>query len=261
MIKLFHDIKDNRSALVTLVDVNVKTTVSSTRLGWLWWLLNPLITMLIYYFFVGVIMNRGGDNYHLFVLTGIVAWQFFAVALAGSTTVITNNKQLIRQVALPIEMLVVIPSLVQLFFGTVGIFIVMLLNYPLIGIHSLAVIPLLLLIAMASYGLGLFLSVINVHVKDTKHIIGYILRAGFFLSPILFPVSRIADNQRIPEFAKTLFSFNPMAWLISALRTVLLEATLFSWQEFLILTAVLILLIQLGLFWVRASSSLIIKML
>lgn len=261
MIKLFHEIKDNRPALVTLVGVNVKTTVSSTRLGWLWWLFNPLITMGIYYFFVNVIMQRGGDNYHLFVLTGIVAWQFFAVALAGSTTVIINNKQLIRQVALPATMLVTIPPLVQLFFGAVGISIVMLWNYPAMGLHSLAVIPLLLLIAMVAYGFGLYLAVIIVYIKDTKKIIAYILRAGFFLSPVLFPASRILESPRIPEIAKFAFALNPMSWIITALRTVVLDGALYNWKEFFLLLCLILLLIQIGLFWIRENSSQIIKML
>ena len=261
MIQLFHDIKDNRAALVTLIEVNVKTTVSSTRLGWLWWLFNPLITMGIYYFFVNVIMQRGGDDYHLFVLTGIVAWQFFAVALAGSTTVIINNKQLIRQVALSTSMLVTIPPLVQLFFGAVGTSIIMLWNYPTIGFHSLAVIPLLLLIAMVAYGLGLFLAVINVYIKDTKEIIGYILRAGFFLSPVLFPAARILESERIPEIAKLIFQLNPMSWIITALRTVLLDGKLYSGQKFCVLLGLILLLVQIGLFWIRANSSQIVKML
>ena len=261
MIKLFHEIKNNQSALVTLVGVNVKTTVSSTRLGWLWWLLNPLITMLIYYFFVNVIMQRGGDNYHLFVLTGIVAWQFFAVALSGTTTVITNNKQLIRQVALPTTMLVTIPPLVQLFFGAVGISIVMLWNYPTIGLHSFTVIPLLLLIALLAYGLGLFLAVMTVFVQDTKQVISYILRAGFFLSPVLFPASRILESPRIPEIAKTAFGLNPMSWIITALRTVLLDGGLYSWLELCWMFGLVFLLVQVGLLWIRANSSHLIKML
>ncbi len=261
MIRLYDEIVTHRTALLTLVEVNVKTTVSSTRLGWLWWLFNPLITMAIYYFFVNVILGRGGDNYHLFVLTGIVAWQFFAVALAGSTTVIINNQQLIRQVALPISMLVTIPPLVQLFFGAVGTSIIMLWNYSAVGLHSFAVIPLLLLVAMVSYGLGLFLAVFNVYIKDTKEIIGYILRAGFFLSPVLFPASRIIESDRIPEIAKVLFQLNPMSWIITSLRTILLDGKLYSWQEFFILFALILLLIQAGLFWIRRQGSQIIKML
>jgi len=261
MNKLFHEIIDNRSALVTLVDVNIKTTVATTRLGWLWWVINPLIMMGIYYFFVHIIMDRGGENYHLFVLTGLIAWQSFSTALTGTANVILKNKQLIRQVALPIGMLTAIPILVQLFFNSFGIIIILIWNYPVAGIHSLLVVPLLILIGLVVYGLGLFLSVINVYLRDTKQIMAYVLRAGFFLSPILFPASRVLDSAKLPEFIKTIFNLNPMCWIITALRKVLLDGQMFNWQIFFMMLLISLMIIQVGLFWLRANSSKIIKML
>ncbi len=261
MTKLFHEIIDNRSALVTLVDVNIKTTVATTRLGWLWWVINPLIMMGIYYFFVHIIMDRGEENYHLFVLTGLIAWQSFRAALTGTTNVILKNKQLIRQIALPIGMLTAIPILVQLFFNSFGIIIILIWNYPVAGIHSLSVVPLLILIGLVVYGLGLFLSVINVYLRDTKQIMAYVLRAGFFLSPILYPASRVLDSAKLPEFVKTVFNLNPMCWIITALRMVLLDGRMFNWQNFFTMLLISLMIIQVGLFWLRANSSRIIKML
>lgn len=261
MHKLFKEVKDHQSAFITLVRVNIKTTVATTRLGWLWWIINPLIMMAIYYFFVNVLLERGGAGYHLFVLTGLVAWYFFNRSVVEATKVIFNNKQLICQVALPISILVAIPVLVQFFFASIGIIIVMVWSYGTAGFHSLAVVPLMLLIAMVSYGLGLFVSVVNVYVKDTKEIISYALRAGFFLSPILYPTSRVLDSERIPDLAKMIYHCNPMAWIISALRQVLLEETLFNGREFFFLFLISFLLVQAGLFWLRAHSSQIVKML
>ena len=261
MLKLLLDLRKHKTALHALIGVNVKTTVSSTRFGWLWWLLNPLITMFIYYFFVGIILKRGGDNYHLFVLTGIVAWQMFSVAISGAIVVITNNKQLIQQVALPVEMLVLIPVLVQLFFGIVGVLIVLVWNYEAIGLISLFSIPLLILIAIAAYGIGLFLAVVNIYFKDTKNIIAYILRAGFFLSPILYPVTRITENDMIPSFIKLVLKINPMTQIIPELRSVLLHGTLNDFYSILILTGILLLIMQLGLIWIRNNSTMIVKML
>lgn len=261
MTRLLYEIKHYRSALLTLVEVNIKTTVASTRLGWLWWIVNPLVMMGIYYFFISVILERGGDNYHIFVLTGLVAWQGFSLALTGTTTVITSNKQLIRQVALPISTLLAIPILVQLFFNSIGIIIILIWNNSTVGIHSFATIPLLLLIGLFVYGLGLFFSVIAVYIKDTKLIIKYILRAGFFLSPILFPASRILESTRVPDIVKTVFNLNPMSWIINALRTVLIDGQLFSWQDFFMMLFISLIIVQIGLFWLRANASQIIKML
>lgn len=261
MKQLFREIQENTSALFTLIEVNIKTTVATTRLGWLWWVINPLITMGIYYFFVHVIMDRGGSNYHLFILTGLIAWQTFSAALTGTTKVITSNKQLIRQVALPIAMLTAIPVLVQLFFNSIGIFIILIWNYKAIGWHSLSVILLLILLGLIVYGLGLFLSVLSVYLTDTKQILAYVLRAGFFLSPVLFPASRITESDKLPEIAKIAFQLNPMTWLLTAFREVLLEGHMFSWRRYFIMLSISLVIIQLGLFWQRANASRIIKML
>jgi len=261
MIKFFDEIKNHQSAITTLVGVNIKTTVATTRLGWIWWIVNPLILMMIYYMFVNIIMDRGGENYHLFVLIGIVAWQSFSTAVTGTAKAVLTNKQLIRQVALPVSILIIIPILVQLFFNSIGMILVLFWNYQVIGFHSILVIPLLFLIGLIVYGLGLFLSVITVFVRDTTQILAYLLRAGFFLTPILYPASRVLDNEKVPELAKIVFKLNPMTWIISALREVLLEGHVFSWQTFFIITLISLLIIQIGLYWLRKNSSLIIKML
>lgn len=255
MISLFKELRKMHGAFFTLINVDIKTTVTSTRLGWLWWILHPLVNASIYYFFVSIIMGRGGDNYHLFVLTGIVSWSFFASALNGSTSSIVNNKNIMMQVAIRPEIIVLVPPVVQLFFGSIGISIVMLWNYTAIGIHTISLLPLLLLISLTSYGFGLFLSVSNVYLRDTKEIVGYILRAGFFLSPVLYPVSRITDSDKIPQLIKFIFEFNPIAWVITALRTVLLDGSLYSFQEYFLITLFVLAIIQIGLSYLRANAN------
>lgn len=215
----------------------------------------------IYYFFVSIVLERGGENYHLFILTGIVAWQYFTTTLLNATKVVENNLQLIKQVALPIPMLITIPVLVQMIFAVFGMGIIMVWNFEAIGFHSILVIPLLILTGMVSYGFGLYVSVINVYFSDTSQILNYVLRMGFFLSPILFPAERILNNEKLPSIFKILFQINPMGVIISSFRDVLLEGKVFDINIILVLTAIVICIIQLGLMWVRANSSQIVKML
>src|SRR5690606_18530469 len=60
MFQLFKDLRQHHHALLTLFQVNVKTTVASARLGWLWWFIDPLVMMAIYYFIIHVVFQRGG---------------------------------------------------------------------------------------------------------------------------------------------------------------------------------------------------------
>ncbi len=103
MIKFVREISDNFHAFSALVKVGLKDSVFSTRLGVVWWIADPIIMMSIYYFMVRVVFNRGGENYHLFALCGIVAWQFFSRALRSGSRTITNNKSMIQQVGIPVS--------------------------------------------------------------------------------------------------------------------------------------------------------------
>ncbi len=261
MIRLSSNIYKNFDAFRVLVGVNIKTTVLSTRLGWLWWVLDPLFLMAIYYFLIKGIFGRGGEDYHVFVLTGIVSWQFFARSLTDVIGAIPGNKQIIQQIAFPLPMLVAVPIVTRLFFAMIGIFIIVCFNYSVVGINTLAVFPILLVITLLSYGLGLIVSVVNIFISDIKQFISYILRAGFFCTPILYPASRLLDSPNIPEQVKFVLQLNPMMWTISALRDVLLIGELYSWLEFTYVLFVAVLIVQIGLFWMRSVSSRIIKML
>ncbi|MEE4240646.1 MAG: ABC transporter permease [Desulfopila sp.] len=247
--------------MVSLTEASLKTTVDTTRLGWLWWVVSPLIMMGIYYVFVKIILGRGGENYHIFILTGIVAWQFFNNALIGTAQVVGQNAQLIKQVALPIPMLIMIPVLVQMTLAAVGVGIIMLWNIQMTGFHSLLVFPLLLLTGMTSYGLGLFISVLNVYISDISQLLQYILRMAFFLSPVLFPAERVLQNEKIPEMIKIIFHLNPMVTLIDGFRAVLIDGVFFALPNIMILFFCVVFLIQMGLVWVRRNTSQIIRML
>jgi len=241
--------------------MNVKTTVAASRMGWLWWIIDPLVMMAIYYFVIGVIFQRGGENYHLFVLTGVVAWQFFSRSLNNAARSVSQNKALICQIGIPMPILVAIPPIVQSFFAFIGVMIVMIWSHEHVGMQTLAVFPLLLLIALMAYGLGLFLAVFEVYVKDVGKLLGYILRAGFFLSPVLYSASRILDSDRVPHFAKVLFQLNPMAWILTALRKILLEGVMFDVVAFGLIALISIVMIQLGLVYIRSSANAITKLL
>ncbi|MBM9602682.1 ABC transporter permease [Desulfopila inferna] len=261
MIELARKLTHHFQAFKVLVGVNIRTTVLTTKLGWLWWILDPIIMMSIYYFLIKGVFGRGGENYHLFVLSGIVCWQFFTRALSGTINVIPSNKRIIRQIAFPLPILVAIPIFTHFFFAMIGMVIIISFNFSVTNVATLAILPLLCVIGLLSYGLGLFVSVINVFFADTGKFISYILRAGFFLSPILYPASRLLESQSIPDYIKIILQLNPMVWILPAAREVLLFGQMYDWRGFLILVVFVLFVVQFGLIWLRLNSSKIIKML
>ncbi len=261
MLRLVKELKKDHYAFFMLIMVNLKTNVFSTRLGVIWWLLDPLIMMSIYYFMVRIVFDRGAENYHLFALCGIVSWQCFSRSLKMASKAITSNKAIIQQIGISISMLISIPVIVQIIFAAIGFCIIVVWNYPVVGIHTLAVIPILFLIGLFGYSLALFLAIMEVWYKDINQIVGYILRVGFFLTPILYPVSRVLESEHIPEVAQLVFQINPFAWIIPAVRTVLLDGVVYKWTDYFIILTITLLITQIGLIWLRIQSPKLVKML
>jgi ABC-type polysaccharide/polyol phosphate export permease len=233
----------------------------TTRLGLLWWVLDPLIFMGIYYFVVSIVFNRGGPNYHLFALCGIVTFQSFSRSISLSTSSLVRNAGLIKQASIPIFFFVIIPPVVQAFFYLIGLLIILLWNWGVIGLHTLAIVVLVILMPLMACAAGMFLSVCHVYVRDTGKFVAYILRFGFFMSPVLYAPDRIYDNPSIPDLAQNLYALNPMVHYITAVRDLLFYGRMFDVQAICLLFAVTILVLQLGLWFFRNKSLSVPKMI
>lgn len=205
--------------------------------------------MSIYYFMVGVVFNRGGDGYHLFALIGIVSWNFFSRCLRKVSTSIQSNRPLLINTNIPIEIFTFAPTFSHAFFAVIGFAIILtwILAETFLGggagllskvflfsfLQScLGILLLTFLILIFAYAIGLVFGVLIVFVPDVNKFIDYGLRAGFFLTPILYPASRIVESQKIPLWVKNLYQLNPMGWVISQLRDILLHSGSFDFQKY-----------------------------
>ena len=261
MLRTITEIWENRNALRSQFYVNIKTTVATTRLGLLWWILDPLLLMLIYYFVVKVIFARGGPNYHLFALCGIVTWQSFSRSITLCTKSLTSNAGLIKQAAVPMVLYLIISPLVQAFFYLIGLVIIMAWNWPALGIQTIGVLILIFLMVLMSFTIGLFLSIFEVYIRDTGKLLSYILRFGFYISPILYSPDRIYEIASIPDYAKTLYSLNPMVHFITAVRDVLFFGRMFDYLPIVIIFGVTLCIMQIGLIFFRRMSPYVPKMI
>jgi ABC-type polysaccharide/polyol phosphate export permease len=254
MIQAAKEIWDNRQTLGCQFNVNIKTTVITTKLGALWWVLDPLFFMCIYYFVIVIIFRRGGENYHLFALSGIVTWQAFTRSVTLCANSLVRSAGLIKQISLPMFLYVVISPIVQAFFYSIGLILIILWNIGVVGYHTFAVIVLILLMIVMTSAVGLFLSIIQVYVRDTARFIAYALRMGFWLSPVLYSADRFLGNKALPVWAKTLYASNPMVHFLSAVRDVVLYGRMFDWSKIIIMFVIAGVVLQLGLLFFRKIS-------
>ncbi len=200
---------------------DIKVRYKQTFLGVLWVVFQPLATMLIFSNFFGKLANIPSDNlpYELFVLTGIVYWNFFSSALSRSSNSLVSNAGLLRKVYFPREVLPVSATLSNLIDFFVN-FIILLIVFFLAGYFPsplfIIIFPLTLLITLTSAtGLGFFLSSINIKYRDIGYMLPFFIQLLMFLTPVIYPASLIRNSLRF------VYSLNPLTGSIESMRKVL----------------------------------------
>lgn len=210
--------KKNRALLAELVRTDFKLRYQGSALGYAWSLLRPLMMFLILYVVFVKFFKIGADvpHYPVYLLLGIVIWNFFLEMTMQSLGSIVGRGDLIRKIHIPRWIIVLsssISALINLSLNLLVILIFLFLNHVDLT-PTLLWAPLILLeIYIFALGLSLFLSAAFVKYRDISYIWEVILQAGFYLTPILYPLSMITNQ----TFQK-LIMLNPMSQAIQDLR-------------------------------------------
>lgn len=208
--------KRNRVLLRELVVTDFKLRYQDSILGFVWSLLKPLLMFAILYFVFGKLLKIGSniEHYAVYLLLGIVLWNFFAEATSQGLSAIVARGDLIRKINFPKYIIVVsgtISALINLGLNMIIIVIFMLIN----GVPFMGTIPLFLLSVAELYifalAIAFFLAAANVRYRDVGHIWEIIIQAAFYATPILYPASLLISLAGV--FGKILM-LNPVAQII-----------------------------------------------
>lgn len=205
----------------------LQAEASRAYIGVLWWILEPALYMAAFYVAFDVGLRQGGGNYMVFLLTGLVAWKWFASTVQGGTIAVTVNVGLIQQVYLPKFILpgvVLIADTIKFFIiFLILLAVVALLGYPptqtWLALPAVILVEFLLIAALASLG-----AAVIPFVPDLKLLVDNGLIVAMFLSGVFFDVSSY------PPSVKYWFNFNPMVNVIGAFRDILLRHTWPDWS-------------------------------
>jgi ABC-type polysaccharide/polyol phosphate export permease len=222
-------LNEHRYLLTNLVIRDIKARYKNSVLGILWSMLNPLGLMLVFTVVFTVLSRGGGQRqYPVFVLVGIMPWNFFSGSLNSGTTSIISNSSLIKKVYFPRELLptaTLLSNLVNFGF-TFLILVIFILAYDVgLTVYALWVPVILLTQLIFTLGITLFLSAITVFYRDVLMILQVGLQAWFFLTPIFYPFEFFGNSSTILGItfnpAQVMRWVNPMASIIDSYRTVL----------------------------------------
>lgn len=191
-------------------------------IGYLWWLLDPIMTVTVYFIFFKLFLKRGGEDYIQFLFIGIICWKWFSVGVQNGCASIYKESSLIKKIYVP----KIIFPWIDLNLHTVkfsAIFLGTLIAYPCIGysitLHHLYLIILFLVMYVFILGISTLLASITPFFPDMKNIVTHLLRLFFYPSGILFSLDMIPEKYHIYVL------LNPIAQLIDGFRKVIMYAT------------------------------------
>ncbi len=210
--------KQNRALLNELVRTDFKLRYQGSALGYAWSLLRPLLIFLILYIvFVKFLkLGNGIPHYPVYLLLGIVIWNFFAEMTTQSLGSIVGRGELIRKIKIPRWIIVVSSSVSALINFLLNLLVVTaFIIFSHVGLlHTVIWFPLIALeVYIFALGLSFFLAAAFVKFRDISYIWEVLLQAGFYLTPILYGLSRITNL----TFQKIIL-INPMAQAIQSAR-------------------------------------------
>lgn len=218
-----------RYLLYNLVKRDLKARYRNSVLGIVWSMLNPLGLMLVFtILFTVMSQDNAQRQFPVFVLVGLMPWNFFSSSLTASTISIISHGTLIKKVHFPRELLPIASLLSNLvnFFITLVVLVVFIYAFD-IGLTKYALwVPVIIIIQLIfTLGLSMLLGAVAVFYRDVLMILEVVTLAWFFLTPVFYPLEQFGTSATIWGFtfvpAQVMRWLNPMASIIDGYRTVL----------------------------------------
>ncbi len=214
----------NRAILREMVSTDFKIRYQNSVLGYVWSLLKPLFLFaILYVVFTYIIpLGKGVEHYPVYLLLGIVIWNFFVESTMIGASSIVARGDLIRKISIPRYLVVLSSSfsaLINLCLSLIVVFIFAILNGVVPSLGWLLMIPLVIELFVFALGVSFLLSAMYVKFRDITYIWEILIQAGFYATPILYPLMTVSAKYQ------KYFFINPMAQIVQDARYVMVTDT------------------------------------
>lgn len=211
-----------------LVEAQIKVRFRRSVLGLAWFVLNPLLFMMLYAFVFGAIFSPERADYRLFLLAGLFPWQAMTAGTAASLKSLIMGTDLLKKAQFPSEILPLATTLASI----VNLVVVLVVYAVYVGLRGFPILSQLhwLLLALVLQtlllvGISFILGALNVFFRDVEHLVGFFIWIWFFLTPIIFPLGRVyGDKGKWIEF------LNPMAPIVTTYQKAFLTTGAPPWK-------------------------------
>lgn len=248
-----------RRSLWLLTSRDLKVRYTTSALGYLWSILDPLLMAGIYFFVFVMVFHRqvpGQSPYIVFLVSGLLPWTWFNAAISASTNAFTSEGKLIRSTTIPrtiwIGRIVLSKGIEFLLSIPVLILFAIIFQAP---VHWQVVlwIPAIVLQAALTFGLGLIIAPLVVFFRDLERAVKLILRLLFYASPIIYGLNDL-EKLHLTFWG----AFNPLSGIINMYRSAFFPQDL-NWFDVLISAIMTVLFVVIGILVFQRTIRTVLK--
>ena len=240
----------------------LKSEIAGSYLSFLWWVLDPLLFMLVYSFVSLIVFGKGEQYFSAFIFVGYTSYKLFERTLKTSVKLVARNKSVVKNVYVPKVILLFKELYVSLFQFAISfmlVFITMAIYRVPLTWKVFYFIPLVILLVLLSEGLGLFMMHIGVYVQDLSNVIHVLLRLLFYMSGVFYNLQTRLEGREAARFI--LLKLNPVGYIIDDMRSALLYDGPFHYKVYFMWLAIAIVLFLLGLKLVYKNENNYVKVI
>jgi len=240
--------------LYFLVRSDIVRRYRQTKIGPLWAIVEPVISMVILSFVFGRIKEVNVESldipYPIFLYSGMLPWVFVRSSISRATNVLVANRAIVQRVYFPREILVVSPIISSLFdFAMSSLVLFAMMLYFKVPIQPQILLVIIVMIGVfgLSFGLSLFFSGLNARVRDIGQAMPYAIQIWMYISPVIYPPSFLGAG------ADIIVKLNPMTGYLNLIRGVII-GTSWEWQSLLISIAETVVVLILGVWYFKKTE-------
>lgn len=216
----FSELYRYKDLFYTLAWRDFKVRYAQTTIGFLWAILQPVVTLLILSLVFGRFVGVETEVPHiLFTITGMSIWSYFSYVMTNSGNSIIASQDMVKKIYFPRLIIPLSKAVVGFIdFGiSLLIMLVLMIYFGIKPSPNIWFAPLFILMGIiAALSVGIWLSALTIRYRDFQHIVPFIVQIGLYITPIAYPAEFAI--KKLPSWAATIYYLNPMAGVVQGFR-------------------------------------------
>ena len=206
--------------IASLVRRDLRGRYKGSFLGFLWTFVNPLLQLLVYSLvFTNIMRVEDVEIYYLYLFIALIPWLFFSNSIAGGASCIIAQKDMVSKIYFPREVIpisYVTSGFVNMLLCFIVVIAAVLISGIEVNVLTWLFLPVIFIIQyILVLGITMLVSAVTVYFRDLEHILGIIMMAWMYLTPIIYTPNMVPDSFRM------YFDLNPMTHIVTAYRDIL----------------------------------------